>query len=134
MVITVSKVKTFEPEFNGNKELPATDRIVVKYKNPTVAMRERLIARPEVKSHADTDGKLDGVDIVMGEINKATALREMLVSISGCAYADESGTEHAISNAKELMEAPSEFNELTDEIVKKFEEELNKKVPEKNSR
>lgn len=44
MVITVSKVKTFEPEFNGNKDLPATERIVVKYKNPTVAMRERLIA------------------------------------------------------------------------------------------
>ena len=115
MVITVSKVKTFEPEFNGNRDLPATERIVVKYKNPTVAMRERLIARPEVKSHADTDGKLD-------------------VSISGCAYADESGTEHSISNAKELMEAPSEFNELTDEIVKKFEEELNKKVDEKNSK
>jgi len=133
MVITVSKVKTFEPEFNGNKELPATERIVVKYKNPTVAMRERLIARPEVKSHADTDGKLDGVDIVMGEINKATALREMLVSISGCAYAGDDGEEHSINNATELMNAPTEFNGLVDEIVKKFEEELNKQVNEKNS-
>ena len=132
MVVQVSKVKSFEPEFNGNRELPAAERIVVKYKNPTVAMRERLISRPEVKSHADTDGKLDGVDIAMGEINKAAALREMLVSISGCSYEDN-GEEHSINNAKELMEAPSEFNELVDEIVKKFEEELNKKVNEKNS-
>ncbi len=132
MVIQVSKIKSFEPEFNGNKDLPAAERIVVKFRNPTVAMRERLISRPEVKSHADTDGKLDGVDIVMGEINKAAALREMLVSISGCAYEDN-GTAHSINNAKELMESPSEFNELVDEIVKKFEEELNKKVNEKNS-
>lgn len=133
MVINVSKVKSFEPEFHGNKELPAAERIVVKYKNPTVAMRERLIARPEVRSHADSDGKLDGVDIVMGEINKATVLREMLISISGCAYAGDDGEEHSINNATELMNAPTEFNGLVDEIVKKFEEELNKQVNEKNS-
>lgn len=133
MVINVSKVISFEPEFYGNKELPAAERIVVKYKNPTVAMRERLIARPEVRSHADSDGKLDGVDIVMGEINKATALREMLISISGCAYAGDDGEEHSINNATELMNAPTEFNGLVDEIVKKFEEELNKQVNEKNS-
>jgi len=31
------------------------------------------------------------------------------------------------------MNAPTEFNGLVDEIVKKFEEELNKQVNEKNS-
>ena len=131
MVITVTKTKQFEPEFNGNRDLPAEERIVVKYKNPTVALRERLVAKPEVKSHADVDGKLDGLDIKMGEINKKLALSEMLISILGCEYEDENG-KHTINNAKELMEAPSEFNALVDEIVKKFEEELSKSINEKN--
>lgn len=131
MVITVSKIKTFVPEFNGNKEQNKEDQISVTIKNPTVAMRDRLIPRPQTKGHASSNGVTDGIDVIIVEPDKKRILTEMVTSIENCAYND-GGVDRAINNVNELLNAPAEFNGLLDEIFDFCQKELQKKVPEKN--
>lgn len=131
MVIQVSKTKTYIPEFNGNSALSQNEQIVVTYKNPTVQMRERLIPRPQSKGQASANGSVDTFEIVLADPNKTQILKEMIQTISNCAY-EEDGHEKPINNAVELLNAPSEFNGLVDELFKKCQEELQKTVPEKN--
>ena len=42
MKVTATLDKTFIPEFNGNRELPAGEQITVEIKRPTVARRSSL--------------------------------------------------------------------------------------------
>lgn len=131
MVIQVSKTKTYIPEFNGNQDLAQTDQISVVIKNPSVAMREKLIPRPQTKGHASTSGQTDGVEIILLQPDKKRILQEMVQSIQNCAY-EENGVEKAINNAIELLNAPAEFNGLVDELFEECQKELQKTVPEKN--
>lgn len=131
MVIQVSKIKTYIPEFNGNNELPQNEQIVVTFKNPSVQMRERLIPRPQSKGQASVEGSLDTLEIVLVDPNKTQILKEMIQSISNCAY-EEDGHQKTINNAVELLNSPAEFNGLVDELFKKCQAELLKTVPEKN--
>lgn len=131
MVIQVSKTKTYIPTFNGNKDIPATEQIVVTYKNPTVQMRERLIPRPQSKGKASTTGAVETFEIVLSDPNKTQILKEMIQTISNCSY-EEDGQIKNINNATELLNAPSEFNGLVDEIFGQCQKELQKTVPEKN--
>ena len=50
MKLTISKEQTFIPEFNGNKSLAATDQITVKYRTPTVAIKNRC--KPQSQANA----------------------------------------------------------------------------------
>lgn len=131
MIISISKTKTYIPEFNGNRELPPTEQITATIKNPTVAMRERLIPRPQTKGHASANGQTDGVDIIIIEPDKKRILSEMVTAIYNCAYSD-GNTEKSINNVTELLEAPSEYNGLVDELFAECQKELQKTVPEKN--
>jgi len=132
MRVTVSKTISFIPEFNGNRSLPATDQIVVKLKNPTIAIKERCRDQSETTARADPQGRIDHIDIQL-RTDENTILREMVDSISGCEYDDGEKTA-AITNAKTLNEAPVDFSPLREEIVKKCKEILEKsEVNEKNS-
>ncbi len=133
MLLTISKERTFIPEFNGNRNLPASDQIVVKYRAPTIETKSRCRSRPEVESHADRDGKITGMHIRIDRNDKAT-VSELLLSISGAAYVDGKGNTVQVVNAHDLFAAPIEFEPLMNEIVKKFDEELDRsEIDEKNS-
>ena len=114
MVIQVSKTKTYIPEFNGNNALSQNEQIVVTYKNPTVQMRERLIPRPQSKGQASANGSVDTFEIVLADPNKAQILKEMIQSISNCAY-EEDGNEKSINNAVELLNAT--FDRIDEVII-----------------
>lgn len=131
MVITVSKTKNFIPEFNGNKELPTNEQIVVVLKNPSVAMREKLIPPPQMVGKTGTNGNTESMEYKLFTPDKKRILVEMVSQVLNCAY-EENGTERTINNAMELLNAPSEFNGLVDELYQKCSEELQKSVPEKN--
>lgn len=130
MIVAVSKKLTFIPEFNKNKECPASDQIVVIIKNPTIQIKQRVTSTPETVARADMSGKIEGIDIRL-KTDDVAVLREMLDSISNCGYEDEDG-KHFIANAKTLLEAPVEFSPLIDEIVAECNRVLSKAVDEKN--
>ena len=121
MVIQVSKTKSYIPTFNGNKDISPAEQIVVTYKNP----------RPQSKGKASTTGAVETFEIVLSEPNKQQILKEMIQTISNCSY-EEDGQIKNINNATELLNAPSEFNGLVDELFGQCQKELQKTVPEKN--
>ena len=119
MRLEIAKEGVFIPEFNGNKKLPVTDQITVRYKTPTVAIKNRCRKKPQAKGIAAPDGALDRMEIVIEKDELAT-LNEMLVSISNCSYGGD-GREHVIANAQDLINAPIGFEPLLKEIVAEFD-------------
>ena len=131
MVIQVSKTKTFIPKFNDNESLPQTEQVTVILKNPTVAMREKLIPPPQMVGRTGANCTTDCVEYQIFTPDKKRILMEMVQLITNCAY-EENGVEKPISNTTELLNAPSEFNGLVDELYQKCSAELQKTIPEKN--
>ena len=132
MRLEISKEGVFIPSFNGNKELTAIDQIAVRYKTPTVAIKSRCRAKPQAKSIASRDGKIEKLEITIDKDDEAT-LNEMLISISNCSYGDGVGKDRAIVSAQDLINAPVEFEPLLKEIVAEFDGLLNNAgISEKN--
>ena len=50
----------------------------------------------------------------------------MLLSVHGAAYQDDKGNVVSISNARDLINAPIEFEPLMREIVEHFDSEIDK--------
>jgi hypothetical protein len=132
MRLEISKEGTFIPEFNGNKNLPAADQITVRYRTPTVAIKNRCRRKPQAKGIASANGSLDRMEIVIEKDDVAT-LNEMLVSISGCLFGDGSGKTNLIANAQDLINAPIVFEPLMKEIIEEFNDILDhSEIDEKN--
>jgi hypothetical protein len=132
MHLEISKEGVFIPEFNGNKKLPATDQITVRYKTPTVAIRNRCRKKPQAKGIAAADGSIEHMEIVL-EKDDVSTLKEMLVSISNCSYGDNGGKDNQIVSAQDLLNAPIAFIPLLKEIVAEFDSILdNSGIDEKN--
>ena len=131
MKLTISKEGTFIPEFNKNKELASTDQITVRYRTPTLAMKNRCRSKPQAKGITGANGKMEKMEIVIDKDEHAT-LKEMLISISNCSYGDSS-TDNKILSAQNLIDAPVEFEPLLKEIVKEFDRILDEAIiDEKN--
>jgi hypothetical protein len=132
MNLEISKEGVFIPEFNGNKNLPSTDQITVRYKTPTVTIKNRCRKKPHAKGIASTDGNIERMEITL-EKDETTTVKEMLVSISGCSYSEKGGKAVPIVSAQDLFNAPINFEPLLKEIVAEFDNILNNSViDEKN--
>ena len=132
MKLSISKEGTFVPSFNGNKELPATDQITVRYRTPTLAIKNRCRKKPQAKGIASANGSIDRMEIII-EKDEITTLNEMLISISNCSYGGSDGKELVITNAQELINAPIDFESLLKEIVEEFDRLLDHSgINEKN--
>lgn len=122
MKLEISKEGAFTPSFNKNKELPATDQITVRYRTPTVAIKNRVQKKPQTKGIARENGRIDHMEIII-EKDSIAILTEMLVSISNCAYNNGDKDIH-ITTAQDLINAPVAFEPLLKEIVDEFEQVL----------
>ena len=132
MRLEIAKEGVFTPEFNGNKKLPATDQITVRYRTPTVAIKNRCRKKPQAKGIASADGAIEKMEIVI-EKDGLSTLNEMLISISGCSYGDSDGKDRAVTNARDLIDAPIAFEPLLKEIVAEFDRILDRsEIDEKN--
>jgi len=120
MRLTISNEGVFIPSFKGNKDLPSTDQITVRYKSPTVAIKNRCRKKPQAKGIASSSGSLEHMEIVVERDDIAT-LNEMLISISGCSYEGSDGKDKAIVGAQDLINAPLVFEPLLKEIVAEFD-------------
>ena len=131
MNITLSKEAVFIPDFNGNKELPAADQITVRYRIPTLVIKNRCRKKPVATGITNKTGGIDHMEIVI-ERDDLQTLNEMLVSISGCSYKSE-GKDYKITNAADLINAPVFFEPLYKEIIAEFDEAMDKtEIDEKN--
>jgi hypothetical protein len=120
MRLEIAKEGVFIPAFNKNKELPATDQISVRYRTPTVAIKNRCRKKPQAKGIADANGSINHMEIVV-EKDSVTTLNEMLVSIANCSYGGEGEKDRAIVSAQDLINAPVAFEPLLKEIVAEFD-------------
>jgi hypothetical protein len=133
MRLEISTEGTFVPEFNGNKKLPATDQITVRYRTPTVVIKNRCRRKPQAKGIAAANGSIDRMEIVI-EKDEIATLNEMLVSISGCSYrSGPDDGETSITRAQDLLNAPIAFEPLLKEITAEFDRLLDHAgIDEKN--
>ncbi len=132
MRLEITKERVFIPEFNGNKILSGTDQITVRYRTPTVAIKNRCRRKPQAKAIADTAGSIRSMELLV-ERDEQTTLNEMLVSISNCSYSEAGGKDHYITNANELVNAPLAFEPLLKEIIAEFDRALDtESLSEKN--
>jgi hypothetical protein len=130
MELILSSQRTFIPEFNGNKKLPAAEQISVVYKAPTMAMKRRLIPHPDFKFNYDSSGNVKGGEVEV-KSDSRMIIDGMLIKIVNVSY-KTSDDSKPITNSAQLYEAPVEFDELAEEIATHFRSELQKKVEEKN--
>jgi len=132
MKLKISKEGVFTPKFNDNTKLSSTDQITVRYKAPTVAIKNRCRQKPQGKAISNADGKVEHMEIVIDK-DEISTLREMLVSISNCSYEDDEGKSHSIASTQDLINAPIEFEPLLKEIVAEFDRLLDHtEINEKN--
>jgi hypothetical protein len=132
MRLEIAKEGVFIPAFKGNKELPATDQISVRYRTPTVAIKNRVRRRPQTKGIADSSGGINHLEIVI-ERDELSTLNEMLISIANCSYQGDGEKDRAVVNAQDLINAPIAFEPLLKEIVKEFDSILDSaEIDEKN--
>jgi len=132
MKFSISKEGVFTPNFNRNKELPVTDQITVRYRQPTVAIKNRCRSKPQAKGISGVDGRIEKMEIIIDKDELAT-LKEMLISISNCSYGEGETAEQKIISAQNLIDAPLVFEPLLKEIVKEFDRVMDESsVDEKN--
>jgi len=131
MIREISKDGIFIPSYNGNKELPPAEQIVIKYRIPTITIKNRCRAKPKATGIANSSGGIDRMEIVI-EKDDITAIKEMLISISGCYYRCD-GKDHAVATALDLLNAPIIFEPLLKEIAAEFDSVLDRaEIDEKN--
>jgi hypothetical protein len=132
MRLEISKEGVFIPEFNGNKKLPAADQITVRYKTPTIAIRNRCRKKPQAKGIAAADGSIEHMEIIL-EKDDVSTLKEMLISISNCSHGGGGDRDSQIASAQDLLNAPVAFAPLLKEIVAEFDGILDhSEIDEKN--
>ncbi|MDR3191889.1 MAG: hypothetical protein LBT87_02360, partial [Treponema sp.] len=71
--------------YDASGRLTGIDPISVRYRTPTVAIKNRCRKKPQAKGIAGTDGTIDHMEIVI-EKDNITTLNEMLISIANCSY------------------------------------------------
>jgi hypothetical protein len=126
----ISSVKTCIPSFNGNRELPEAEQVVVTYKIPDLELKGRLKPPSKLKFNFDPDGRASGGETEVS-VNKFGVVSGMLLSIKHLSYEDEKG-EHSITKWNELLHGPLQYEPLIGELYDEFSKELDKVVDEKN--
>jgi hypothetical protein len=128
MILEIAEVLDFVPEWNGNKD--SDNPIVVKYKNPTMVMYEKLIPKPKLKVRVSPDGQSEGGESEVTIDNKAI-VQEMVTAISNLEINDKvNGKKYHIRSPAELYGsgAPAILSGLAEEIGVYLQQILVKKA------
>ena len=132
MKLQISKEGVYIPSYNRNRELASTDQISVRYRMPTLAIKNRCRSKPHAKGISKAEGRIEKMEINI-EKDELGTLKEMLISISNCSYGEGESAEQKIISAQNLIEAPLVFEPLLKEIVKEFDRVLDEvSIDEKN--
>jgi len=126
----IEDTKTYIPYFNGNRELPEDEQVVVTFKVPDIQLKRRLKPRPKLKFNYDTEGNTTGGETEVTS-DRTAVVSGMLVSIRNLSYENKRGI-HRIQKAIELFTGPTQYEPLVDELYEEFSKELDRAVDEKN--
>lgn len=122
--ITTSTTAIFTPMFDGNTDLAPVDQIRIKYKRPTIAMKERLFPR-------QFDFDQTGQATMSVTVDRKKLIKELTVDIENCGYVAD-GVEKKLVTVDQLFEAPIDFDPLIEELYTFYNDVINTKVNEKN--
>ncbi|HOX30917.1 MAG TPA: hypothetical protein PLB91_01230 [Spirochaetales bacterium] len=122
--------RTYVPFFNGNRDLPEGEQVVVTYRVPDIALRRKLKPRPSLKFSYDAEGRVTGGETEVSNDDQLM-IAGMLLSIKHLSYENSKGV-HQITNSKELYQGPLEYEGLITELAEVFSKELEKVADEKN--
>lgn len=131
MVITLSKTRTFIPEFNGNGDLDAGEQIQVTLKNLSVAEKERIRSKIRPNIRYDKDGNMQGMEMPFGA-DRDALLKAMVTRIDNLSWEDASGKSNPVTTLQQLKEGPMELHGLLEEIYLKCSEIMNEEFQQKN--
>lgn len=131
MVITLSKTRTFIPEFNGNVELDPAEQIQVTLKNLSVAEKERIRSKIRPNIRYDKDGNMQGMEMPFGA-DRDALLKAMVTRIDNLSWEDPSGKSNPVTTLQQLKEGPMELHGLLEEIYLKCSEIMNEEFQQKN--
>jgi hypothetical protein len=121
---TISKEKTYIPKFDGNRDEPPESQCVVRYKAPTIDLKNQIITTPVAIGEYDENGKSTGMKVEIKQ-NDETMIRKMTVSLTKLGY-QEDGSEDItyIKTGADLLKAPIEYEPLIKELTELYNKEL----------
>lgn len=131
MVIEIKENETFVPEWNGNKELPPDQQVVIAYKTPNVSARKRILQKSTIHFNYDKDGNPTGGSGEIANDPEASVRAVENVVISNLEYT-KNGKTVGIRTNMDLLVAPAAFYGLIKEFADHLVDEARKDVPEKN--
>ena len=133
MVIELSLSKDYIPEWNGNKDLPAGEQIVVSHKAPSMALYQALMPKPALKMVTNLEGQITGGETEY-VIDNAKLVEAMVTGIKNLDIKVNGGSAISFTTARALLrDAPPELSGLVDEIGTYLQTTLaNKVVDAKN--
>jgi len=130
MNILVETKRTVIPFFHENRDLPEEEQMVATYRIPDLTLKRRLKPPPKLDFDYDENGKVTGGHTQVST-DPAAVVAGMLINITHLSYENDKGV-HQVTNAKELLAGPPDFEPLIDELYKEFSKELDRVVDEKN--
>jgi hypothetical protein len=72
MKFQITKEGVYVPSFNRNGELSATEQVTVRYRVPTLAIKNRCRSKPQGKSISGPDGRIEKIEITVERDELAT--------------------------------------------------------------
>jgi hypothetical protein len=125
MILEISDVLEYTPEWNGNRN--NSTPITVKYRNPTMALYEQLIPKPKLVMKMDNDGKMQGAESIVSLDNRKI-IHEMVTSIQNL-HVKFQGREFDVKSGDELFgDVPAVISTLVDELGVFLQKVLTKKM------
>lgn len=120
----ISKEKMYIPQFNGNQDLPSSEKIIVKYKAATIDLKNKTISKPVAVGEFDEAGNTKGMKVEL-KTNDDAYLKNMITEISGLTYqeSEDSEVKH-IKTASDLLKAPIFYEPLCQELIELCRNEL----------
>jgi hypothetical protein len=121
MKLAAIKKHQFIPAFNGNRNLPSGEQIVVDHRPPTQELKRKLL-RYDMKYVADKKGdyKVESV----GMPDEKEVLEGMVLGFTGLVINYDEGEDLHIKTMKDLYAGPPELSPLIKEIYEYFVEIL----------
>ena len=113
MIVTIRRVEIFEPDWEGNLELPAAERVRVHLRNPTVEKRKQY-SRFDIGAEQDGAGQTRNTVRVV--YNERALITEYVDGVDNLQTRDEQGHNHDIRTGEELLGEPG-LSLLVDKII-----------------
>src|SRR5690606_13913318 len=78
--ISVNLQREYIPEWNGNREEPVGSQIKVLHRAPTLALKDELVPKPEIKFRISDTGKSEGGETI-ARVDNRKIVEGMVFSI-----------------------------------------------------